>query len=232
MSELPFNPNISQLKRQAKDLKRAAEQGSEEAIGRVIAAGQESGLAVSLRSAQLTIAREHGFSGWQELIEEVGERMVDERDVHRWFGVHLNNEAWNVIDEDAIGPDAPAEAREVALYRAFASAFHWRQVGTPIHHGRGEHLLSRTAAIVGEPELALHHASRYLEIIAAHPDLAEDWDHGFAHEAMARALAMAGRREEAVTERREAERLCALIADDEDRAIVEAELKREPWFGI
>ena len=74
--------------------------------------------------------------------------------------------------------------------------------------------------------------TRYLELIEAHPDLAEDWDHAFAHEAMARALAMAGETDRARSERLEAERLCALIAEEEERVIVEGELAREPWFGL
>ena len=49
---------------------------------------------------------------------------------------------------------------------------------------------------------------------------------------MARALAMAGDRDRARSECLEAERLCALIAEDEERVIVEAELVREPWFGL
>jgi hypothetical protein len=231
MSELPsFNPNISHLKKQAKDLKRAAEGGDHAALERLATAGA-NGEKFSLRSAQLVIAREHGFDGWQELIEEAGERMVDLGDVHRWFGVHLNNEAWKAIDDQAVSPDDPPKRREEALYRAYASAYHWRQVGNPMNHGRGEHLISRTAVLVGSTELAIRHAARYLELIDTHPDLAEDWDHAFAHEAMARALAMAGDAR-ARSERLEAERLCALIAEEGERVIVEGELAREPWFGL
>jgi hypothetical protein len=231
MSELPsFNPNISHLKRQAKELKRAVESGDPIAIERLASAGANAE-ELTLREAQLVIAREHGFAGWHELLEEAGERMVDLGDVHRWFGVHLNNEAWKVIDDQAISPDDQPGRREEALYRAYASAYHWRQVGNPMNHGRGEHLISRTAVLVGSTELAIRHATRYLELIDTHADLAEDWDHAFAHEAMARALAMAGDNR-ARSERLEAERLCALIAEEEERVIVEAELARGPWFGL
>ena len=172
-----------------------------------------------------------GLASFQKLIEEAGERMVDLGDIHRWFGVHLNNEAWAAIDNQALSPTDPPTQREEALYRAYASAYHWRQVGHPMNHGRGEHLISRTAVLVGFADLAIRHATRYLELIDAHPDLAEDWDHAFAHEAMARALASSGD-SRARAERLEAERLCALIAEDEERVIVEAELAREPWFGL
>ena len=231
MSELPsFNPNISHLKRQAKELKRAAEGGDLLALERLASAGA-SGDKPTLRAAQLVIAREHGFAGWHELIEEAGERMVDLGDIHRWFGVHLNNEAWKVIDDEAVSPDDQPRRREEALYRAYASVYHWMQVGNPMNQGRGEHLISRTAVLFGSAELAIRHAERYLELIETHPDLAEDWDRAFAHEAMARALAMAGD-SRARSERLEAERLCALIAEEEERVMVEGELAREPWFGL
>ena len=157
---------------------------------------------------------------------------VDLGEMQRWFAVQLNNDAWKVIDDGAVGPEAPSREREEALYRAYASVFHWLQIGNPMNHGRGEHLISRTAVLVGAPEVALRHAERYLELIEAHPDLAEDWDRAFAHEAMARALAMVGKVERARVERLAAQTLCALVVEDEERAIVEAELAREPWFGL
>jgi hypothetical protein len=157
---------------------------------------------------------------------------VDLVDIHRWFGVHLNNEAWKVIDDQAIAPEDQQRPRDEALYRAYASVYHWMQAGNAMNQGRGEHLISRTAVLVGFPELALRHASRYLELIEAHPEIAEDWDHAFAHEAMARALAMAGEVELARMELMDAERLCGLIAEEEERVIVEGELAREPWFSL
>ena len=164
---------------------------------------------------------------------EIGEDgQPDLAAAHRWLGAHLNNGAWKLIDDESISPEAPLRDREEALYRAYASAYHWMQVGNPMNQGRGEHLISRTAVLVGSKDLARRHAERYLELIDANPELAEDWDRGFAHEAMARALAMAGDVDRARAERREAERLCALIVEDEEREIVEAELAREPWFGL
>ena len=164
---------------------------------------------------------------------EIGEDGQPDLDAaHRWFGAHLNNGAWKLIDEESISPGAPMRDREEALYRAYASVYHWMQVGNTMNQGRGEHLISRTAVLAGSTDLALRHAARYLELIEANPDQAEDWDRAFAHEAMARALAMAGELDRARAERLEAERLCALIAEDEEREIVAAERAREPWFGL
>ncbi len=90
---LPENPNISHLKKQAKQLKKTYVAGVPEAVDRVnrIAADLIGAEDFTLRDAQLVIAREYGFEGWHGLITEVGERMVDQRDLHRWFGTQLNN---------------------------------------------------------------------------------------------------------------------------------------------
>ena len=165
-------------------------------------------------------------------LTEGGEDRADLEGLHRWFGIHLNNEAWEVIDGQAISAHDGASRREEALYRAYASVYHWMQVGNPMNQGRGEHLISRTAVLAGRPDLALAHAARYLELIEAHPDLAEDWDRAFGREALARALAMTAELERARGEKAEAERLCAMIAEEEERAAVETELAKPPWFGI
>lgn len=226
-----FDPNISRLKRRAKALKKAVESGDPDALSRIDAFGVDPGPPFPLRAAQYVMAREHGYAGWSELISDVGDRMVDERDIHRWFGVELNNKGWQVIDRAEDMSGWPKHRVEEVLYRAYASTYHWMQVGMPLNHGRGEYLISRTAVMIGRPDLATHHASRYLEIVEAHPDLAHDWDRALAHECQARAWACAGRVEDARVLKRRAEELCALVADDGDRAVVEAALAQEPWFG-
>ena len=178
-----FSPNITGLKKRAKELKRLVDERNPEALARLTAAGVPFAEPLALRSAQLVLARELGFEGWHDLIEEAGERLVDERDLHRWFAVSLNNAAWAVIDEHADTDSLPPHVRDEAVYRVYASTYHWMKAGTPIHQGRGEHLISRTLVLFGRAESALTHADRYLEIIAGHPDLAEDWDIAFAYEA-------------------------------------------------
>lgn len=227
-----FDPNISRLKRLAKDLKRAVEQREPEALARVDAAGVVPKAPFPLRSAQRVIANEHGYASWHGLIEAAGEKLVDERDLHRWFGVSLNNAAWKALGDGVELVAGPPHVREDVLYRAYASAYHWMQAGTPIHHARAEHLIARTALAVGEHELARRHALRHREIVERHPDLAEDWDHAFVEEIDARSLAALNRTDEARERLREAESRCAEVVDPEDRAVVEAELARGPWFGV
>ena len=237
---LPANPNITQLRKQAKDLKRLVLRGDADAVDRVRTfhpslsseAGPIDPAAFTLRDAQVTLAREFGFDGWHALSTEVGERMVDERDLHRWFGVQLNNGMWDRIEDPGIGPHTPQDERETLLYSAYASAYHWRQVGSPANAARGEHLISRMAVKLGEDAVALRHARRCLELVEVHPDDVEDWDAPFAHEALARALAATGDRAAGQTHRDLARDLTAAVASDGDRQVLESELAREPWFGL
>ncbi|MGH3195476.1 MAG: hypothetical protein ACRDOH_25590 [Streptosporangiaceae bacterium] len=64
---------LDHLRRQARDLLRDAQHGDTAAIGRIRAA---SG-ALTLASAQLTVAREYGFASWARLKAEVTARTTD-----------------------------------------------------------------------------------------------------------------------------------------------------------
>jgi Flp pilus assembly protein TadD len=152
--------------------------------------------------------------------------------LHRWFGVELNNRTWKQLDEGIPNVSSSDEEKTQLLIAAFASAYHWSQIGTAANRARGEHLISRTALRVGEPGLALTHARRCLALATANPDVVEDWDFGFAHEALARALAASGNIDEAREHLVEARRLTAAVADQQDREILEAEINRGEWFEL
>jgi hypothetical protein len=236
---LPANPNITHLKHQAKDLKRAVVAREPVALERVrkshpsgATATMEDPAGFTLRDAQVVIAREYGFEGWHQLSTHVGEQMVEQRDLHRWFGVQLNNAMWEAIEDEDLGAHSPTLEKERLLYSAYASAYHWRNVGNAANIARGEHLISRMAARLGEIDLAVRHARRCLELIEAHPEVMEDWDLPFAHEALARALAGSGDLRGARAHFETAVELTADVSGDADRAIIEGELDRGPWFGL
>jgi ankyrin repeat protein len=60
--------NLEQLRKQAKDLVRAAKSGDAAAVARL------GDLPLRLSSAQLVLAREHGFSSWPALVHEYVEQ--------------------------------------------------------------------------------------------------------------------------------------------------------------
>ena len=79
---LPLYPSLEQLKKRAKDLRKAHREGASDAARRLRAHVHGFGEKddediltsdLALRDAQHTIAREHGFPGWQQLLEEVAE---------------------------------------------------------------------------------------------------------------------------------------------------------------
>jgi len=65
-SRLPDRPSLEQLRKQAKDLLRAARAGDPAATQRLGTTGDPL-----LADAQLAIAREYGFSSWPKLVEHV-----------------------------------------------------------------------------------------------------------------------------------------------------------------
>lgn len=73
MPDLPSRPDLDQLRRQARDLLRAARAGDQEAAARI---GAASGT-LTLTSARLAVAREHGFPSWGRLKTEVEARTRD-----------------------------------------------------------------------------------------------------------------------------------------------------------
>jgi hypothetical protein len=73
VSELPGRPHLDQLRRQARELLRAAAAGEPAALTRVRAVSER----VSLSAAQLAVAREHGFASWPTLHAEVERRLAE-----------------------------------------------------------------------------------------------------------------------------------------------------------
>ena len=67
MSELPVRPDLDQLRRQARELLRAAGASDAEALRRIHAVSGK----LTLSAAQLAIAREYGFPSWAKLRAEV-----------------------------------------------------------------------------------------------------------------------------------------------------------------
>jgi ankyrin repeat protein len=73
MADLPARPNLDHLRREARDLLRAAQAGDPAAAGRIAAVSA----APTLASAQLALAREYGFASWARLKAEVQARTTD-----------------------------------------------------------------------------------------------------------------------------------------------------------
>jgi DNA-binding transcriptional MerR regulator len=143
-------------------------------------------------------------------------------DDERKLAADLFNGVWALMETE----DRTRAQDDRMLHMAHASRYHWEQVGTPANLARGEWLCARVYAVLGRAEPALHHAHRVLDICEEHG--IGDWDLAFAHEALARAHAVAGDRA-ATEEAFERARTAAEdIADPEDRALLDADLRTIP----
>ena len=138
----------------------------------------------------------------------------------RQLAVDLFNHAWTLIELDGRTPEQDDEL----IHAAHASRHHWAAVGTPANLARGEWQLSRVYTVLGRAEPALHHAQRCLAYCEANPDSLEDWDLPYAHEALARANALAGEVDEAGRHAAQARELSARVAGAKDREHLEADL--------
>ena len=75
LKSLPARPSEESLRKQAKKLSRDIAAGNADAIARARAQLQNVELPLSHRDAQLVLAREYGFEGWQQLMAEVQKRL-------------------------------------------------------------------------------------------------------------------------------------------------------------
>ena len=149
------------------------------------------------------------------------------QEAEQYFAKALNGEVWELLGK----ADRTALDDERMLYAAYASCYHWLQVGTAVHQQRGEWLIARVCTVLGTKEEALRHASRCLELTQQYAPLMQDFDKAFAFEAVARANALAGNHEAAAKYRRLAAEAGDLIADAEDKSIFVGDFNGGNWFG-
>jgi hypothetical protein len=138
----------------------------------------------------------------------------------RQLAVDLFNRAWTLMETD----ERTEEQADELINTAHASAYHWTQVGTPANRARSEWQLSRVYTVLDRPEPALHHARRCLAYCEENPEAIEDWDLPYAHEALARAHALAGEADVAGRHVAAARELAAGVTGAEDREHLEADL--------
>src|SRR6185503_9439105 len=72
---LPARPSLDSLRKQAKKLAREIAAGDAGAIARARAHLPNAEAPLTQRNAQLVIAREYGYAGWQDLTTEVSRRL-------------------------------------------------------------------------------------------------------------------------------------------------------------
>lgn len=155
------------------------------------------------------------------------EKQYSLSEAHKYFARTLNGEVWSLLGN--ANRNAADDSRMVAA--AFASYYHWLHAGTQVNAQRGEWIISRVYASLHQPALALRHAEACMALTEANPELMADFDRVYALEAMARALALSGRVDEARRIFSDAMAQAEAVADPEDRKIVLDDLAWGDWNG-
>lgn len=145
-----------------------------------------------------------------------GGAMTDDLDIqaaHHRFAVDCFNRTWDLLDQEERSEEETAEM----IHLAHASRWHWghSEEGGPKQLAVGAWQLARVYAVAGRAEEASRYAADSLAISQRH-DLAPFYV-AYAYEALARAAAMADRREERDHNLALARATAASIADDEHR---------------
>jgi DNA-binding transcriptional MerR regulator len=188
------------------------------AVREVLAAHQRR---TALRSAELraVLQKLQALLDGKETVVGTNAELLD-AGAQRRLGVDLFNRTWTLMEK----PSRTRDEDDELLHCAHASAYHWLHVGTRANRARSEWQCSRVYTVLGRAEPALHHARRCLELVESAPGEMEDWDLPAAYEALARAHAVAGERDEARRYRDLGVEAIARVADEEDRAPIEADL--------
>ena len=147
---------------------------------------------------------------------------------HEYFAKSTNGRTWALLLQENRSPEEQFEM----VYAANASLYHWAQIGTELQLQRGEWLIAHVYTVLGYPEAALRHAMRCEELTQANLEMMKDFDIAYAYEGMARALALAGKQEEAESFYQQAKDAGSAISDKEDKDIFLKDFIAGEWFGL
>ena len=86
----------------------------------------------------------------------------DEEKLHQYMGIEMNIQTWNLLVKD----DRNEQEDIRMLNFAKASLYHWRKSPNfePVNEQRGQWLISRVYAVLGEGKEALSYAQETLRI--------------------------------------------------------------------
>ena len=150
-----------------------------------------------------------------------------ELEAERLFAVKYFNKIWDLLEK----PERSKEEDQLMLEYAYTSLTHWRVVGTPLNLQRGIWMLSRVHSYLDQAVPALALAEQCLSLTNQHKELMEDFDTAFAYEAMARAHAVSGNKEETKEYLLLAKEAGDLLKD-KDKEIFYDELNHGDWHGL
>ncbi len=126
--------------------------------------------------------------GLHDMIERK-DQLDLEPDLQRKIAAACFNQVWTLLEKE----DRTETEDAQMIHAAHASAYHWMQIGGPERErrrARGDWQCSRVYCVLKQPEAAMFHAKKVLEICQR--EGIGDFDLAFAYEGLARACAVAG----------------------------------------
>ena len=150
---------------------------------------------------------------------EAGE---DAAGARRAFAVAAFNGAWDLIDKT---DRTPEEDRQM-LTLAFASRWHWGEVGTDENRVISDWQVAHVASLLGDAAIALSFAQAAYD--KARSANLPDWTQASTAEGLARAHACAGDRASYEKYANEARERCGQLDDEEDRELILGQLASIP----
>lgn len=147
---------------------------------------------------------------------------------HRKLAIEANNSTWEFLDRP-FGSLSDTEIEEMTR-RAYAAAYHWSRAenATVLNEIRASWLVAKVWIHQSRGEIAFPIAQRCVS--ACEQNGVVDFDLAYVYEIMARSLANLGQAEEARSWKERASLVS--ISDTEDKKLVDADLAKEPWFGV
>jgi len=101
-----------------------------------------------------------------------------------------------------------------------------------VNHQRGEWLIAHVYTVLGKTDAALEHARRCFALTEGHADQMQDFDRAYAFESLARANALAGNHDEALTFFNLAEEAGQAIQEDGEKKYFLLDFSGGNWHGL
>ena len=136
---------------------------------------------------------------------------------HKTLAINLFNQTWDYLNKQRT-----VEEDFQMVMIAHASCYHWSQCGTELEQARGEWLISRVHAVLKQGSIALWHAQRSLQLCLVNG--IGGFDLAFGYEAVARAYACLGMRDEMNKAINEARAAAENISDEGDKKYTLSEI--------